>query len=451
MAFLASLLGGGGGSKSTTTNSMITSTAVSAISNNIMSCSGNQMMSQEFTVSGNGNSLSNIKQIQSLQLSTSCAQSSQNIASLQQQVTSALEAAASVNTQAVLSAFSASSSSDVNTKIQNDVKQNITQNTILKIINDTNAQQKVIISGNANVINNFTQEQTASILNNNIQNAINSMASVQTISGASKATSKNTQSNPLDDMLKTTFSGVNSLADTIGGVFSSGMYTIAAVIIVGMVVVGYFFGPTIIAMLKGGPLGMLFDLGDDDAGPMGIPVGLPPMGMPRPPPMGMPRPPPNMQPRPQMGMPNMQPRPQMGPPPNMQPRPQMGPPPNMQGPNMQPPQQYRPPPQQYNAQMGPPPNMGGPNMQPPQQYRPPPPQQFNAQMGPPPNMGGPNMQPPQQYRPPPQQYNAPPPQQYNAQMGPPPNMQGPNMQTPQQYNAPPPQQYYTPPPQYGQA
>ena len=256
---------GGGGSKSTTTNSMVTSTAINAISNNIMNCTGNQTMVQNFVVSGNGNSLNNIKQIQSLKLSTECAQSSENVASLQQQVSSALQASASVNSQAVLSALSASSSSDVNTKIENDVKQNITQNTIIKIINDTNLQQNMIISGNANVINNFTQEQTTDILNKNIQNAINKMESVQAISNSTKSTSTNTQANPLDDMLKTAFSGVKGLADSIGGVFTSGMYTVAIVVIVGMVVAGYFFGPAIISMIKGGPLGVM--LGGPDESP----------------------------------------------------------------------------------------------------------------------------------------------------------------------------------------
>jgi len=307
---------GGGGSKSTTTNSMVTSTAVSAISNNIMSCSGNQMMVQNFVLSGNGNSLSNIKQIQSLKLSTQCAQSAQNITSLQQEVTSALTAAASVNTQAVLSALSASSESDVNTKIENDVKQNITQNTIMKIINDTNLQQNMIISGNANVINNFTQEQTTDILNKNIQNALNTMESVQKISSTTKATSTNTQSNPLDDMLKTAFKGVNDLANTVGGVFSSGMYTVAAVIIVGMIVVGYFFGPAIISFIKGGPLGAM--LGGPDE-PEGAPAGGP-MGM-----MGGPPPPQYIQPAQPMNMMG-QPAPPMGPPMGMMGGPPMGPP-----------------------------------------------------------------------------------------------------------------------------
>ena len=275
---------GGGGSKSTTTNSMVTSSAINAISNNIMNCTGNQTMVQNFVVSGNGNSLNNIKQIQSLKLSTECAQSSENVASLQQQVSSALQASASVNSQAVLSALSASSSSDVNTKIENDVKQNITQNTIIKIINDTNLQQNMIISGNANVINNFTQEQTTDILNKNIQNAINKMESVQAISNSTKSTSTNTQANPLDDMLKTAFSGVKGLADSIGGVFTSGMYTVAIVVIVGMVVAGYFFGPAIISMIKGGPLGVMLGGPDDDMPPpsqaYGVPSVSPNLGQP---------------------------------------------------------------------------------------------------------------------------------------------------------------------------
>ena len=346
---------GGGGSKSTTTNSMVTSTAINAISNNIMNCTGNQTMVQNFVVSGNGNSLNNIKQIQSLKLSTECAQSSENVASLQQQVSSALKSAAEVNSQAVMSALSASSSSDVNTKIENDVKQNITQNTIVKIINDTNLQQNMIISGNANVINNFTQEQTTDILNKNIQNAVNKMESVQAISSTTDATSKNTQSNPLDDMIKSTYSGmkgltdsvggtvkgltdtvggvITGLADTIGGVFSGGMYTIAAVIIVGMIVAGYFFGPAIIAMIKGGPLGAMLGGPDNDIPPpvygvpsvspnlgpppgisnMSSPAGMPPMG----PPMGYPPVPPMGQ---QMGYPPVPPMgQQMGYPPMGQP------------------------------------------------------------------------------------------------------------------------------------
>ena len=228
----------GSGSSSSNTQTIDTTSAVNAMTNNIMNCQSNTLVTQQFLLTGNYNNISNYKQVQYLKLSSSCSQDAQSMQNLQQQVTSALQAAASAQSQALIGVLG-SSQSDINQKISNDVQQNITTNTVNNIVSNTNASQISVISGNNNIVNNFSQSQTQSLLFDNCQKAINSLSSVQTINNATKGTSNATQSNPIADILNSIFSGLTSLSFT---------YVILIIAIIGGVV---FFGSDILHVLFG--------------------------------------------------------------------------------------------------------------------------------------------------------------------------------------------------------
>lgn len=230
---------GGGGSKAITTTNVKTKSVVEALAQSIMNCQGNTMVSQRFVISGNYNVVQNTKQVQHFKLSNSCAQSSKNMADIQQSVAAAIKQAASSQSVSVLGALG-ESRSEVNTNIENEVNQKITQQTVLNIVNNTNAQQELIISGDHNIVNNFEQSQTMDLLYKNCQDVLNDLKSVQSIENKSDQTSTATQSNFISDIVDSIFSGLTS----IGIIWM-------IVVVVAMIVVGYI-------IINGGPLAALF-------------------------------------------------------------------------------------------------------------------------------------------------------------------------------------------------
>lgn len=200
-----------GGSSSKTNTNVSTKLAVEAITNTIMNCTSNSLISQKFLIEGNYNVVTNFKQVQNFKLSTECTNNAQSIANLQQSVAQAIKAASESQSVSVLGVLGGSNS-ETNVDISTEVSQKITNNTITNIINNTNAEQEAIIRGNHNIIDNFSQEQTSEILSKNAQKALNKLTSVQSVSTQVDATSKATQTNFISDIVDSVFSGLQGFA-----------------------------------------------------------------------------------------------------------------------------------------------------------------------------------------------------------------------------------------------
>ena len=223
----------GGGSSSTSKSTIDVSAAVTALTQNIMNCSSNAMMAQELLVSGNYNVVTG-RQLQTLHLSASCSQDVQNVADIQQKITDILKNTAESQNVAVLGVLG-KSSSEVETTIRNDVKQNITQQTIANIVNTVNIQQKVLISGDNNIVN-FSQEQTAQLVYAAAQTAINNLKSVQDMNNAVVQLASAKTTNPISDVI-----------DSLGSIFTAGGWMLVIVAVVGII----FIGPTLIKTFFG--------------------------------------------------------------------------------------------------------------------------------------------------------------------------------------------------------
>lgn len=230
----------GGGSSSTAKTNIATSSVVDAVARNIMNCGSNSVITQTFAITGDYNVVKDTKQVQNIKLSSDCSQDSKNIADLQQAVSNAIKQSAEAQNVSVLGALG-SADSDTNTVISNDVRQHITQENIQNIVNNSNAKQEIIISGNHNIVDNFSQEQTYEIVYQNAQQVVNQMKTVQTIENAVDQESKATQTNPVSDIIDSVFGGLQGF-----GI----LWVIVAVAVI------VFLGPVI---LKGGPLGAMFE------------------------------------------------------------------------------------------------------------------------------------------------------------------------------------------------
>ncbi len=227
----------GQGSSSSSSTNIATKAAIDVVVNNIMNCRGNTTGIQSIEVPGNYNSINNVKQVQMITLSGSCSQDAQNMQDLQQSVSAALQNAAASQSVSLLGVLG-TSKSDIDQKISNEVSQKLTSNTILNIVNDTNAQQKLFVSGSNNVITNVTQEQTLNILQNNVQNAMNQLSSVQAIETAAKSTSTATQSNFISDIIDSIFSGF------------TGMSLIWALVVIAGIIAAILLGPKFLDFIQ---------------------------------------------------------------------------------------------------------------------------------------------------------------------------------------------------------
>lgn len=198
---------GNSGSTSTTKASVITSNAVNALAQSIMNCKGNQMVQQTFTISGNYNVVTNTKQVMAMKLSSDCAQSVNNMADIQQSVAAAISQSATSQSASLLSVLGGSRS-DAETYIKNDVVANITQQTVQNIVNTAMAQQAIVISGNNNIVNNFSQEMTLQIVQNNCQDVVNKLETVQKLNNVAKNESSAKSTNFVSDIIDSVFSGL---------------------------------------------------------------------------------------------------------------------------------------------------------------------------------------------------------------------------------------------------
>ena len=228
----------------------VTSSVTNAMSQAIMNCSGNTMTEQKFILSGSYNTINNFKMVQAMSLSATCANSAENLASVQSAVTAAVTAAA--NAQAVAGIGSLTkSNSRTNVNIRNDVTQNITSQTLTNVINTVNAVQTAVISGDNNIVSNFSEEQTLTIVQNACQSVISKMDSVQEIASSAAADSKSTQTDPIASF----FTGISGV---IGAGFSgaTGMMWVYALVFIAIIVAGvalvYIIGPqNILKMIPG--------------------------------------------------------------------------------------------------------------------------------------------------------------------------------------------------------
>lgn len=239
------LIGGGGNNNggSTSRQNVHITAAVNSMVNNIMSCKSNQVILQNFVVSGDNNVISHVQQVQVFKLSTNCANSASNIAKLQQDVAQNLIAAAHSQSEALLGAFN-SQGAITDTTIRNEVKQSITNQTITEIINQVNAEQNFIVSGSNNIVTEITQSQTMDLVTKACQDVLNKLDSVERIRAAADNDAGTTQSNPFAEIIDSIFSGLDM------------MFFFWMIIIIVAIIAGTYF------MINGGPLAKL--LTEDD-------------------------------------------------------------------------------------------------------------------------------------------------------------------------------------------
>ena len=219
---------GGGGSKSVSTVKSVNKTVLEAMATSIMSCKGSGVLTQSFVISGDYNVAKKVKQVQHFKLSASCSQDDQNVQNIQNSIISAIKNEAESKSVSLLGALG-SSRAEQNTFIENEVKTKIGRETINEIVQNTNAAQEIVISGNNNIIDTFEQSQTMEIVMENSQKALSNLTSVTAISSQVEAKSAAVQSNFIADIFDSIFGGMTLIIIIIAIAGLSGLYIFSKV------------------------------------------------------------------------------------------------------------------------------------------------------------------------------------------------------------------------------
>ena len=219
---------GGGGSKSKTVIDVSTKSIVEAMTKNIMNCKSSGMVTQRFILSGSYNVIEKYRMVQNFKLSKECVNNAQNLNDLQASIANAIKAAAEAQGDAVFGALS-SSKAEATTMIENEVKQVITNENITNMIDDVNALQESIISGNNNIVKEFSMEQTTELVMMASQEVLNQLKSVQAIQNQAESGTKSTQTNFISDIVK-------SITDMVTDLGLGYVFLLIVVVIVGGVV-----------------------------------------------------------------------------------------------------------------------------------------------------------------------------------------------------------------------
>jgi len=330
-----------GGSHSTNKATAISNFATKILTSNILNCSTNANAVQRTIVSGNYNVLNGISQVFTVKLSAGCFQDASTMLDLQTKITNAISQQAKAQSVTLTGALG-KSDSDVETLIKSNVQTYVNSKSITNLIQSVNLQQELVVSGNHNIIKNFSQNLTSDLIFKGGQKLINKVINKTAGKNVVKTKSIALQKSFFAGLIKALGSAINNIINSIFGGMNKGLL----IIVIGGLIGAYLFRDVIAAFFG---ISSEPDASQSTTNYAPIPRYVQPQQQYRPPPQQQYRPPPQ----------------------------QYAPPPSA------PPQQYRPPQQQYRPplqQYAPPPS-APPQQQyrPPQQYAPPPsapPQQY---------------------------------------------------------------------------
>lgn len=249
----------GGGSSSMTSTNVQTKNIVDALVKSIQNCEGNTVINQRVTITGNFNVVKNVRLVQSMRLSSSCALNAKSVSDTQQAVANAIKQAADAQSDAITGQLGSSHASD-STSILNEVQTKMTSETIQNIVNNFNATQDFWLNGNSNIVSDITMDQSMQVLYEQCLTALTQLSSFQQATNTADQTAKTTQT--------------NTFLEALGDIFANLGLMWVIVIVVIVAVGGY-------VLVKGSPFAALLGPGGA-GGPMRPGMRRPGMPMMRP-------------------------------------------------------------------------------------------------------------------------------------------------------------------------
>lgn len=207
---------GGGGSKSKADVSVSNKIISEVLTKTFIEYSTRIQQAQVISVSGSYNVVQDIVQHQAFNIDSQAVSGSHVVNSMQAEMANKLQQAAATNTQAVLSAVNGKSEAEVNSRITNEIRNVISDETVIKISVGINQQQGIYVSGNHNIVKNISQDQLGDMVTEAVKNATQRSTFLASIDNALEQKAASTQENPLSVIGDILDSAGNAMGKVLG-------------------------------------------------------------------------------------------------------------------------------------------------------------------------------------------------------------------------------------------
>jgi len=198
-----------GGSSSKSKTDIFMETVNSSFVQSIQSCSMNSDVEQIISIKGDGNVLSNVEMNQVYTSLLTCMQDVNMVAKMQTDMENAIKSAAESQSVALLGVLG-SSSSDVDTKIHNSVKNAVNVSTLTQLVNNIKAAQTIYVQGSGNTLLNINMKQVNSNIASSSQQVVANIDVLNTLKNTITQSSTAKQQDPIANLL-------NGLANLVSG------------------------------------------------------------------------------------------------------------------------------------------------------------------------------------------------------------------------------------------
>jgi hypothetical protein len=231
-----------GGSTSKTKSDVFIESVNNAFVQSIQSCSMSSDVQQIISIKGDGNTLSNIEMNQVYTSLLTCIQDVNVVTKIQNDIVNAIKSASESQSVALLGVLG-SSSSEVDTKLHESVRNAINVTTLTKLVNNIKAAQTVYVQGSGNTLLNINMKQVNSNIASSSQQVVANIDVLNSLKNTIDQSSKATQQDPIANFL-------NGLANLVSGPFK----WIAIILVGGLIILVIFLntgaGATVMGMAQ---------------------------------------------------------------------------------------------------------------------------------------------------------------------------------------------------------
>jgi hypothetical protein len=217
---------GGGGSKTKNKSQVVNDFVSKSIAETVMNCNNQSSVSQRLDIRGNYNVVKDVNMKQAFSLSSQCFQDVNVMNKMVNEIANSVKQAAESQNIALLGALS-KSTAEVDNYVYNAVKNEIKSSAIQNIVNATNAEQGIGITGNHNIVENVTMNQVVDMISKNSQSVINDTDVATRAKTAVDQSASAKQENPLDAITDM----VGKVMDGVASPFKLGMAIVGLIVV----------------------------------------------------------------------------------------------------------------------------------------------------------------------------------------------------------------------------
>ncbi len=229
---------GGGGSKQTLQSDVVTSLISNITNKHMQSCMSTSAVSQVISITDSSYvNITGNRFRQKFKVTMNCSSSIEDLETLQNDIANAISQSGAQTTQAVLSAINSmvgeKDTIDNLSKIKNQVKTDVTKETIMQIQTSINANQGIVVEGSDHIsITNNSQEQIADQVTDIMNKTFNNTSLVNEMKNQETQQAKQDQRNPIADTVNAIGDAGQKILNGLGNLLTAPLFAILLFIFV---------------------------------------------------------------------------------------------------------------------------------------------------------------------------------------------------------------------------